>query len=68
MAIALISMRQRGSVAKSNHLHGRRCGLGVAEILRPNAIKRVLLGEIGDEPVRRDHIAEISADSIETAP
>ena len=50
-----------------NHLHGCRRGLGVAEIFGPDPIECVLIGEIGDETIGRDHIAEIRADGLKTA-
>ena len=51
--------------SKPHHLHGRRRRLGIAKILGPNAIERVLIGQVGDEAVCRE-AKEILGDSLTT--
>jgi len=50
-----------------HHLHCRRCRLGVAEELGPNAVERILIRQIGDEAVAGYHVSEVRPNRLEPA-
>src|SRR5580704_15341298 len=50
-----------------HHLYRGRGRFGIAEILAPNLVERILVGEIGDKAVGGDHVGKAGANRIEAA-